>query len=633
MFEGENVWIPTGSWFGITTIPTHVTLSATAVLTLGNSSCLIRGFGWLPTDTLWHSVVSDAVRWVVSCSPVCGATSSVLARKRYSMGVSSRGRHYIHRLARCGEPQEKFDPNFKTLQAVASPVNYISVRKDLLSSFKCNVNRTFVTFLVALLFRDRGGVVARLFVSHLGEPGPIPGGAPPRFPHVGIVPDDAAAWRVLSGISRIPPPCIPALLHTHLTSRSPAHNTSMPDRNYDYEHLSSHCPIRRVTIHFVAQRCSSERDEVAQDNANNVWSSAGMQGHEKREIPEKTHRLVASSSAISTRGSLGATPPGIEPGSHWCSLSIEVHIIDRIYLWCVCHLDLCLLPLRRLLPRATVISDFFKSISSSSSGRGFARWQTAPSNPSPLSAALLHPLWQVARDRPAITPPSSAPRTTPPPPGYVPALLALRLKAKQWEFGTASRIPEKTCRATASSGTISTCENPGSDPALVRGEQSNSSATTAPFSKAKYMQQTWRNMNRRSWGAMKGVGCLRHLLKLQQSCFPRRQSGVPLPELPRPTFVYSVPTPVGHMDKILIYTQLRRMSFCLTSQLTSSKPRTDNVMRCQLPSHVHPGPSYSKEDVVLQRHYPASTVSPGQNRTERNILKWHQYPAEGHNWS
>ncbi|KAJ8868865.1 hypothetical protein PR048_030406 [Dryococelus australis] len=35
-------------------------------------------------STLRHTAVSDAVRWVVSCSPVCGATSGVLARGRYS---------------------------------------------------------------------------------------------------------------------------------------------------------------------------------------------------------------------------------------------------------------------------------------------------------------------------------------------------------------------------------------------------------------------------------------------------------------------------------------------------------------------------------------------------------------------
>ncbi|KAJ8889480.1 hypothetical protein PR048_008979 [Dryococelus australis] len=38
----------------------------------------------------------------------------------------------------------------------------------------------------------RGGVVVRLLASHQGEPGSIPCGAAPRFPHCGIVSDDAA---------------------------------------------------------------------------------------------------------------------------------------------------------------------------------------------------------------------------------------------------------------------------------------------------------------------------------------------------------------------------------------------------------------------------------------------------------
>ncbi|KAJ8878051.1 hypothetical protein PR048_022514 [Dryococelus australis] len=62
----------------------------------------------------------------------------------------------------------------------------------------------------------------RPLASHRGEPGSIPG----RFSHVGIMPDDATDRRVYSGISRFPRPFIPALLHTHLTSPSPALKTS-----------------------------------------------------------------------------------------------------------------------------------------------------------------------------------------------------------------------------------------------------------------------------------------------------------------------------------------------------------------------------------------------------------------------
>ncbi|KAJ8871348.1 hypothetical protein PR048_027665 [Dryococelus australis] len=56
-------------------------------------------------------------------------------------------------------------------------------------------------------------VLASALASHLGNPGPIPGGFAPGFSHVGIVLDDAACRRIFSGYSRLPRPCIPVLLH------------------------------------------------------------------------------------------------------------------------------------------------------------------------------------------------------------------------------------------------------------------------------------------------------------------------------------------------------------------------------------------------------------------------------------
>ncbi|KAJ8867274.1 hypothetical protein PR048_031073 [Dryococelus australis] len=60
--------------------------------------------------------------------------------------------------------------------------------------------------------RSSDGAVVRALASHHGDPGSIPGGLTPRFSHVGIVLDDAACRRVLSGHSRFPRPCIPAPL-------------------------------------------------------------------------------------------------------------------------------------------------------------------------------------------------------------------------------------------------------------------------------------------------------------------------------------------------------------------------------------------------------------------------------------
>ncbi|KAJ8871521.1 hypothetical protein PR048_027843 [Dryococelus australis] len=61
----------------------------------------------------------------------------------------------------------------------------------------------------------RGGVVVRILASHPGEPGSITGGVAPGFSHVGIVPDDAAGWRLSRGSPVFPRLFILALLHTH----------------------------------------------------------------------------------------------------------------------------------------------------------------------------------------------------------------------------------------------------------------------------------------------------------------------------------------------------------------------------------------------------------------------------------
>ncbi|KAJ8877240.1 hypothetical protein PR048_021694 [Dryococelus australis] len=66
--------------------------------------------------------------------------------------------------------------------------------------------------------RGHSGVVARALSSHLGEPDSIPGGVAPEFLHEGILPDDASGRWVFSGISCLPNPFNPVLLHTHLAS-------------------------------------------------------------------------------------------------------------------------------------------------------------------------------------------------------------------------------------------------------------------------------------------------------------------------------------------------------------------------------------------------------------------------------
>ncbi|KAJ8878325.1 hypothetical protein PR048_018902 [Dryococelus australis] len=73
----------------------------------------------------------------------------------------------------------------------------------------------------------RYGAVATALAPYQSELGSIPGGVTPKFPHVGIAPIDGAGRRVFSGISRFPRPCIPALLHSHVTSLSSGIKTSL----------------------------------------------------------------------------------------------------------------------------------------------------------------------------------------------------------------------------------------------------------------------------------------------------------------------------------------------------------------------------------------------------------------------
>ncbi|KAJ8880315.1 hypothetical protein PR048_016781 [Dryococelus australis] len=57
---------------------------------------------------------------------------------------------------------------------------------------------------------------ARVLASHQGEPGSNLGGPAPRFPHMGILPDDATGRLVILEISRFPPP-----LHSSVAPYSP----------------------------------------------------------------------------------------------------------------------------------------------------------------------------------------------------------------------------------------------------------------------------------------------------------------------------------------------------------------------------------------------------------------------------
>ncbi|KAJ8896830.1 hypothetical protein PR048_002176 [Dryococelus australis] len=81
----------------------------------------------------------------------------------------------------------------------------------------------------------------------------FPARSPSGFSHVGIVPDDTAGRLVFPGISRVLRSCIPALLHTQLTSPSSAIKTSMglgngrsPRKPADQRHRPARFPHAKI---------------------------------------------------------------------------------------------------------------------------------------------------------------------------------------------------------------------------------------------------------------------------------------------------------------------------------------------------------------------------------------------------
>ncbi|KAJ8881287.1 hypothetical protein PR048_017766 [Dryococelus australis] len=102
--------------------------------------------------------------------------------------------------------------------------------------------------------------------------------------------------------SPVPCPCIPALFHTQLASPSSALKTSMLG-----------APQISPLQFWAAINTKILRADG--DGAGWVRSGVGGRGWGKWEIPQKTHRPVASSGTIATGE--GRAPPGIELGSPW----------------------------------------------------------------------------------------------------------------------------------------------------------------------------------------------------------------------------------------------------------------------------------------------------------------------------
>ncbi|KAJ8882838.1 hypothetical protein PR048_014652 [Dryococelus australis] len=87
------------------------------------------------------------------------------------------------------------------------------------SAGQCRWSESFpgdLPFPPPLAVQRRSGVAAMRMPTTIGDQVRFPGGVTAVFLHVGIEQEYAAVQRVFPGISRLPHPCIPALLHNHL---------------------------------------------------------------------------------------------------------------------------------------------------------------------------------------------------------------------------------------------------------------------------------------------------------------------------------------------------------------------------------------------------------------------------------
>ncbi|KAJ8897692.1 hypothetical protein PR048_003042 [Dryococelus australis] len=125
------------------------------------------------------------------------------------------------------------------------------------------------SLLFAVSLGGRGGVVARLLASQLGEPGSIPAEVAPGSSRAGIVPDDAG-WQVFSGISSFLRSCNPELLHI-LTSIHPRWLSS-PRRQGPVESL------RSLTVSFYRwkRRVEMSSNVLSQSSDDSIFGRASL---------------------------------------------------------------------------------------------------------------------------------------------------------------------------------------------------------------------------------------------------------------------------------------------------------------------------------------------------------------------
>ncbi|KAJ8886317.1 hypothetical protein PR048_012528 [Dryococelus australis] len=195
------------------------------------------------------------------------------------------------------------------LDVNSSPNNFTSLRLDIVDKFMQPLR-------VKIVLQKNLTKKNILLASHQGEPGSIPSRITSGFSEVGIVLDDTAG----RGLSRLSSVSLVlafrrCLLHTHLTSPSPALKTSLLKSGQNT--LLTYLLIKCKRLSAIAFACVDTYWSdlyiavliASEGEIRQRWSSARVQG-----LEETDHRWqVASSSTVPTCEYPGASRLGIEP--------------------------------------------------------------------------------------------------------------------------------------------------------------------------------------------------------------------------------------------------------------------------------------------------------------------------------